>query len=305
VDQRAAQYRIRLARPDELSRLREIENQAGTMFCGLGLIEEALDVSYPTEDLTALIGLRQVWVACETHDVAVGMVIASVRDGAAHIEEMDVLPPHGGRGLGTLLLDQVCAWAQAQGHPAVTLSTFRDVPWNAPFYSKNGFRALRPSEWTSGMRAIREEEAQHGLRVEARVFMRRELERHPLGGHLQVRVARQTGRLDEIVTFYREGLGLTQIDHFAGHAGYDGVMLQLPAAGAHLEFTATEHGSPPVPHVEDLLVLYVGNQRTVDQVLARLAVTPIPNENPYWDQVGVTVCDPDGFRVVLVGQTWP
>jgi hypothetical protein len=187
----------------------------------------------------------------------------------------------------------------------VSLSTFRDVSWNGPFYSKNGFRALEPSEWTSGMRAIREKEGRHGLRVEARVFMRRELERHPLGGCLQVRVARQTGRLDEIVRFYRDGVGLPQIDHFAGHAGYDGVMLQLPSTGAHLEFTATEHSTPPVPHVEDLLVLYVGDQRTVDQVLARLAVAPIPSENPYWDQVGVTICDPDGFRVVLVCHTWP
>jgi hypothetical protein len=135
--------------------------------------------------------------------------------------------------------------------------------------------------------------------------MRRELERHPLGGRLQVRGARRAGRLDEIVTFYREGLGPAQIDHFAGHAGYDGVMLTLPGTGAQLEFAATARGSPPMPHVEDLLVLYMGDQRTVDQVLARLAVMPIPSENPYWDQVGVTVCDPDGFRVVLVGQTCP
>ena len=111
------------------------------------------------------------------------------------------------------------------------------------------------------------------------VFMRRELERHPLGC-VQVRVARQTGRLDEIVTFYREGPGLAQIDHFAGHAGYDGVILELRATGIHLEFTATEHSSPPMPQVEDLLVLYVGDQRTVDQVLARLAVTPISQREP-------------------------
>jgi catechol 2,3-dioxygenase-like lactoylglutathione lyase family enzyme len=250
-------------------------------------------------------GLRQVWVACDSHDMPVGMVIASVRDETAHIEELDVLPAYGRRGLGTLLLDMVCAWAQAQGHPAVTLSTFRDVPWNGLFYSKNGFRALQPSEWTSGMRAIRENETQHGLRAEVRVFMRRELARHPLGRRLQARVARQTGRLDEIVTFYREGLGLAQIDHFTGHAGYDGVMLELPGTGAHLEFTATEHRSPPMPHVENLLVLYVGDQRTVDELVARLAVAPIPSENPYWDEVGVTICDPDGFRVVLVGRTWP
>jgi GNAT superfamily N-acetyltransferase/catechol 2,3-dioxygenase-like lactoylglutathione lyase family enzyme len=305
VDGRAAQYRIRLARPDEMPRLREIEDRAGATFSGLGLIEDAIDVSLPVEDLITLIELRQVWVASDTHDVPVGIVIASLRDGAAYIEEMDVLPPHGRRGLGTLLLDHVCAWAQAQGHPAVTLSTFRDVSWNGPFYSKNGFRALQPSEWTSGMRAIREKEDRHGLRVEARVFMRRDLERHPLDRRLQVRVARQTGRLDEIVTFYRDGLGLPQIDHFEGHTGYDGVMLQLPSTGAHLEFTATPHSTPPMPHAEDLLVLYVGDQRTVDSLLARLAVRPIPSENPYWDEVGVTICDPDGFRVVLVGRTWP
>ena len=77
------------------------------------------------------------------------------------------------------------------------------------------------------------------------------------------------------------------------------------ATGVHLEFTATERSSPPTPHAEDLLVLYVGDQRTVDQLLARLAITPIASANPFWDQVGVTVCDPDDFRVILVGRPWP
>lgn len=105
-----------------------------------------------------------------------GVVIALVREGAVYVEEMDVLPAHGRRGLGGRLLACVCAWAKAQGHAAITLSTFRDVPWNGPFYRKHGFRDLLPAEWTPGMRAIREREAQHGLRVEARVFMRRELD---------------------------------------------------------------------------------------------------------------------------------
>jgi hypothetical protein len=88
--------------------------------------------------------------------------------------------------------------------------------WNAPFYRKQGFRSLQPAEWTPGMRAIREREARHGLRVEARVFMRRELSEL---ANLQVRVARQTDRLEEVVAFYRDGLGLPQIAHFEGHAG--------------------------------------------------------------------------------------
>ena len=69
VDQQAAQYRIRLARPDELLRLREIDLRAGTMFSGLGLIEEALDGSFPSEDLITPIWLRRsgshvIWRTC-------------------------------------------------------------------------------------------------------------------------------------------------------------------------------------------------------------------------------------------------
>lgn len=168
-------YRIRRARPDEVPRLRAIEDAAGAMFSGLGLVDEALDVSFPLDELARLVGMGLVWVACPEDDVPVGVVIASVREGAVYIEELDVLPEHGRRGLGARLLEWACTWARTHGHPAVTLSTFRDVPWNGPFYRRHGFRDLRPVEWTPGMRAIREQEARHGLTVEARVFMRRDL----------------------------------------------------------------------------------------------------------------------------------
>ena len=138
MDQQTDSYRIRLARPNEVPRLQEIEDEAGTIFSGLGLIHQALDVSFPLDDLARLVGMGQVWVGCQEDGLLVGMVIASVREGAAYVEEMDVLPEHGRRGLGARLLACVCAWAKAQGHAAVTLSTFRDVPWNGPFYRKQG-----------------------------------------------------------------------------------------------------------------------------------------------------------------------
>lgn len=174
MEQQTDSYRIRLARPDEVPRVQEIEDEAGMIFSGLGIIDEALDVSFPVDDLVRLVGMGQVWVGCLEDDVPVGMAIASVREGDVYVEEMDVLPAHGRRGLGGRLLECICAWAQAQSHAAVTLSTFRDVPWNGPFYRKHGFRDLAPAEWTPGMRAIREKEAKY-LRVDARVFMRREL----------------------------------------------------------------------------------------------------------------------------------
>ena len=168
-------FRIRLARPDEIARLREIEDKAGEMFSGLGLNDDTLDSSFPIDDLIRLVGMKQAWVACTEDDRPVGMVFASVREGAVYVEELDVMPEFGRRGLGSRLLNCVCDWAREQRCAEVTLSTFRDVPWNGPFYRKHGFRDLQPAEWTPGMWAIREQEAQLGLRVDARVFMRRAL----------------------------------------------------------------------------------------------------------------------------------
>jgi GNAT superfamily N-acetyltransferase len=168
-------YRLRSARPDERDRIQEIEDLAGTRFAGLGLIDEALDVGFPTAGLDRLIRAGQVWVACDATDRPVGMVIASVREGAVYVEEMDVLAEHGRRGLGGRLLETVCAWAREHGYAAVTLSTFRDVPWNGPFYRRHGFTDLPSAAWTPGMRTIHDDEGRHGLRTDVRVFMRRDL----------------------------------------------------------------------------------------------------------------------------------
>lgn len=120
----------------------------------------------------------------------------------------------------------------------------------------------------------------------------------------QVRFARLTDRLDEVVRFYHDGLGLPILGSFNGHAGYDGVMLGLPGSAYHLEFTHHEHGSPcPAPTADNLLVLYVPDLEaivTLTERLSALGVLPVPPENPYWRERGVTIEDPDGWRVVLM-----
>jgi hypothetical protein len=74
----------------------------------------------------------------------------------------------------------------------------------------------------------------------------------------QVRIARPTNRLEELVAFYRDGLGLCELGRFCDHEGYDGVMLGLPEAHYHLEFTQRRAGSPcPAPSADNLLVLYI------------------------------------------------
>jgi catechol 2,3-dioxygenase-like lactoylglutathione lyase family enzyme len=122
---------------------------------------------------------------------------------------------------------------------------------------------------------------------------------------MQLRLARHTERLDELVRFYRDGLGLAEVGGFRGHDGYDGVFLEVPGTGAHLELTAGgEHGAP-VAHPESLLVLYLGDDASVEAISARLGIDPVTPANPYWGEHGVTFEDPDGFRVVLVPETWP
>jgi catechol 2,3-dioxygenase-like lactoylglutathione lyase family enzyme len=126
---------------------------------------------------------------------------------------------------------------------------------------------------------------------------------------VQVRIARPTDKLDAVVRFYREGVGLPVVDRFGGegHAGYDGVMLGLPGRSYHLEFTSHEHGSPcPAPTKDNLLVLYLPDRAAIDRIADRLAAMGYPEvepENPYWAGRGVTIEDPDGWRVVLMGTT--
>ena len=150
MDRQKDSHLVRLARSDEVHRIRAIEDEAGAIFSGLGLIDETLDISFPLDDVHRLVRMGQVWVACLDETLPVGMVIASVREGAAYVEEMDVLPAHGRRGLGARMLRAVCNWAQAQGYATVTLSTIRDVQWNGPFYRKHGFVVLPEAEWTPG-----------------------------------------------------------------------------------------------------------------------------------------------------------
>ena len=122
-------------------------------------------------------------------------------------------------------------------------------------------------------------------------------------GPLQIRFARPTDKLSELVSFYRDGLGMPVIDHFENHAGYSGVMLGMPNAQVHLEFTHAEAGSPcPAPTKDNLLVIYMPDTQMYTDALKRMrdqGHLPVEPENPYWRNTSETFEDPDGWRVVL------
>ena len=105
---------------------------------------------------------------------------------------------------------------------------------------------------------------------------------------MQLRVARHTERLDALVRFYRDGLGLSEVGRFEDHDGYEGVFLEVPETGAHLELTAGGAHGAPIPHPESLVVLYLGDHNAVRAIAARLAVDPVAPANPYWAEHGLT-----------------
>lgn len=121
---------------------------------------------------------------------------------------------------------------------------------------------------------------------------------------VQVRIARPTNQLREIERFYCEGVGLEKVGSFEGHQGYNGLMIGLPNTDYHLEFTEHEKGSPcPAPTKDNLLVLYIPKRNTIERIAAKLQEMGYPEvepENPYWNEKGITIEDPDGWRIVLM-----
>jgi GNAT superfamily N-acetyltransferase len=162
---------LRVARMDELERLREIERASGAVFRDIGMPEIADDEPMSVDVLAR----HHVWVAVIGEPVA--FAVAAVVDDCAHVEQISVHPDHARRGIGRLLLDHIASWAARDGLAALTLTTFRAVPWNAPYYERLGFRALAPDEVPPGLAAVVAEETARGLDPAARVCMRREIAR--------------------------------------------------------------------------------------------------------------------------------
>jgi GNAT superfamily N-acetyltransferase len=168
-------YHIRSARSDDLSALTDIERAANALFADYGLAEQLSDLLTPIEALHEGVKANRLWVAADELDRPVGFALASIVGDNAHLDELDVHPAHGQRGLGAALVEAVCDWARASGYRAITLTTLRDIPWNAPWYQRLGFRVLEENELSQALHDLLQEEIQRGLPAHKRVVMRREL----------------------------------------------------------------------------------------------------------------------------------
>lgn len=125
---------------------------------------------------------------------------------------------------------------------------------------------------------------------------------------MHVRVARPVSDLRRAQRMYCDGLGLAVLDTFEDHEGFDGLMLGMPGAGWHLEFTRSRrHPVAPTPTPEDMVVLYLPAREAWQAASARMldaGFRRLPAYNPYWERNGRTFADADGYRVVLQNARW-
>lgn len=165
---------IRKARVEEVAALPSLERRAAARFreVGLDAVAEMAPLPITLLELGRLEGL--LWVA-EHEERPIGFLLASVIDGELHIAEIDVEPAFQRRGIGRALLEHACAEARARRLPALTLLTFRGVPWCEPFYAKAGFVPIEPGAMGPKLAARAEDDASL-FSAARRVAMRKALD---------------------------------------------------------------------------------------------------------------------------------
>jgi GNAT superfamily N-acetyltransferase len=162
---------VQPARIDDLDDLPGIEREAAGLFVGWHVPLEVLQETTPLDEFAAAQRRGHLWVARSQSAGVFGFALVELVDGTPHLEELDVAPSHGRQGIGRALVQFVKAWARRSGYTSVTLTTFRDIPWNAPFYARLGFRVLAPAELSPALQSVVADEAARGLDPATRVVM--------------------------------------------------------------------------------------------------------------------------------------
>jgi len=167
-------YTITAARLQDLLRLSAIELAAARLLEGHAP-ESVLNETTSLDVLKQAQLDGRLWVAL-ADGVPVGFAhVEVIEPEAVHLEEIDVHPEHGRRGLGARLVLRVCEWAAVHRCGSVTLTTFREVPWNMPFFAQLGFVIVPPEQLSTSLFAIVDDETRRGLDPLRRVVMKRQL----------------------------------------------------------------------------------------------------------------------------------
>ncbi len=168
-------YKIRQALPEDTNTLPELELQAAALFKEYDLPECVIAGTSTAKEFKEAQEAGHLLAAVLPNEQVIGFALMEIIDMGVHLAEVDVLPSYGRKGVGASLVKSVCSWAEKNGFKCVTLTTFKDVPWNAPFYRKLGFRVMNPDEYPPDIIFRVKKEHEQGLLQEDRCAMIYEL----------------------------------------------------------------------------------------------------------------------------------
>jgi GNAT superfamily N-acetyltransferase len=164
---------LRIAREGDAEALPDIEQSAGEAYRGIAeLAWIADDDNQTVERHRELIAKGTCWVAVDRDDRSVAFLSAEIQDDTLHIWELDVRLDRQRSGIGRALLEKAIADATERRLVALTLTTFRNVIWNAPFYQTVGFQVLDDAEAGERLCQILRREIEHGMPPSRRCAMR-------------------------------------------------------------------------------------------------------------------------------------
>lgn len=119
---------------------------------------------------------------------------------------------------------------------------------------------------------------------------------------MEFRNARHTDNLKLIEAFYTGIIGLEVLFSFQDHNGYNGLFLGKQGHDWHLEFTSSKDKARHKFDIEDMLVFYPTEKDEYDKIVDQIEannIEKIQSRNPYWNDNGIMILDPDGFGVVV------
>lgn len=169
-------FTVRRAQSADASTLPAIERSAAALFrCDPSLAWLA-DAAVPdAEHHQMAIEKGQVWVAQSADNELMGFLSAIEVDNELHIQEISVSQQFQGQGAGRKLLLTALEHARKRELYGLTLTTFRDLPWNEPFYRQFGFETLGSAAIGPRLTTVLNNEINHGLPGQRRCAMRLKL----------------------------------------------------------------------------------------------------------------------------------
>ncbi|MEO6997150.1 MAG: GNAT family N-acetyltransferase [Terracoccus sp.] len=168
--------RVRRARVDDLATLCDLETEADGRFALVGLAGLVGASAPHVDSFRDGVENGRLFVSTDTDDRAIGFIRIERLDGQAHIEQVSVHPAQAGHRIGAQLMTVAQEWARAQGGDRLTLTTFRDVLWNGPYYERLGWVVLPAEQLGPDLTAARARERRLGLDAAPRQAMVKYLE---------------------------------------------------------------------------------------------------------------------------------